>query len=834
MNSNQRSPLWPYLLVLTSLFLLSLAVPRGWQQETGSDDWQPRPRHRAQAQARLRANDHSVAIVRPSAENILAPEAGQDQWTSGAADSTVLVGGPASALIAPIAETVAKKIADFRRFGALQNSRMLSGGESNSNGVNDQQPVSQWNEQQKTETANSAYWPTPSSLIAQLDRLAENDECRGWAQQVQELCTKLCQSSPANPQQAAAIVQQLETLEQQAGTLDHTLKSDKAAAEFRRARYALRRRLALWNVVFQAEQRSAVYAEVPSADIRRQQLKQALEGAQDWIHSLAYSDAWQNYLLLNDVAQLTDANPPISNDQAQHIARQALARLMPAQMTETQRRVLQDRTLEVLADQLRSWAGEAVDVRDVLAKIEQYENSGLPTDARYVATALRRLNWSAAEQDRQIAHQLDEHYRNANIRIALTATFFNRMVPEQPVANGVVNDTILGAWVNGTSKTNAQLSVKLIPDPKRLHLWFDAQGTVDSSTLSTSGPATFSNDGRSNFLVHKAVVIDDRGLWIANAVAEANSNTQLTGVSTSYDDRPLLGPIVRNIAISQHDSMRGAAEAETDSRVAAQAIKSVDAEVKEHLTEAEQALRKNIYDPLAKLGVAPEPVSLETSQQRLTIRLRIAGQNQLGGHTARPQALSDSLASMQIHESALNNILDQLQLAGHSFSLSELYQHVAEQLSRSQTDAPVDLPTNVKVTFAAKDPIRLRCQNGVVSLTLAVAELQQNGRRWNDFSVTANYAPEIEDLHVRLVRQGPIELSGEAKGQPEIALRGVFSKMFPRERSFELIPKAIADNRNLGDMRISQCVVEDGWIALSLGPQRDDGPSAMRVVPTLR
>jgi hypothetical protein len=408
------------------------------------------------------------------------------------------------------------------------------------------------------------------------------------------------------------------------------------------------------------------------------------------------------------------------------------------------------------------------------------------------------------------------------------------MVPEQPVANGVVNDTILGAWVNGTSKTNAQLSVKLIPDPKRLHLWFDAQGTVDSSTLSTSGPATFSNDGRSNFLVHKAVVIDDRGLWIANAVAEANSNTQLTGVSTSYDDRPLLGPIVRNIAISQHDSMRGAAEAETDSRVAAQAIKSVDAEVKEHLTEAEQALRKNIYDPLAKLGVAPEPVSLETSQQRLTIRLRIAGQNQLGGHTARPQALSDSLASMQIHESALNNILDQLQLAGHSFSLSELYQHVAEQLSRSQTDAPVDLPTNVKVTFAAKDPIRLRCQNGVVSLTLAVAELQQNGRRWNDFSVTANYAPEIEDLHVRLVRQGPIELSGEAKGQPEIALRGVFSKMFPRERSFELIPKAIADNRNLGDMRISQCVVEDGWIALSLGPQRDDGPSAMRVVPTLR
>ncbi len=41
MISSQRSPLWPYLAVLTALFLLSLAVPRGWQQESESDQWQP-------------------------------------------------------------------------------------------------------------------------------------------------------------------------------------------------------------------------------------------------------------------------------------------------------------------------------------------------------------------------------------------------------------------------------------------------------------------------------------------------------------------------------------------------------------------------------------------------------------------------------------------------------------------------------------------------------------------------------------------------------------------------------------------------------------------------
>lgn len=820
MISSQRSPLWPYLLVLSALFLLSLAVPRGWQQESG-DDWHPLERRRAQIRRRMSTD--SIAIVRPSSENLALPEtwqsanetANHDHWTGQQlADD---LNGSSSNFIAPLAETVAKKIADFRRFRAMQS------GADGSNGGDLQEPFRPWTAEQKSSAIASAYWPVPNSLLAQLNKLAADSECQPWAQRVENLCLQLCQASPGDLKQSEAIVQQLESLEQEAGTLDHTLQNDKTASEFRRVHYALRRRLALWSAAFSAQQQSEVYANVPSTDVQRQRLGDALKAADDWVQSLSYADAWRKYLMLEELHQLTDANNTITSEQSQRLARQALARMLPAQMDDQQRRILGDRTIQEVADQLRWWANESSDVREVLANIEQYESSGLPSDAKRVAVGLRKLNWSASQQDRQMAHQLDEHYRNANIRIAMTNDFLNRLAPSQPVANGVVNDTILGAWVNGSSTTNSKLSVKFIPDPKRLHFWIDTAGTVDSSTTSTSGPATFSHDGSSNFLVHKAVILDEHGLGIAKAVAETSGYTQLTGVHTEYDGMPLVGSIARNIAISQHDSMRGAAQQVTDERVATQAIQSVDTEVKQHLTEAEQAVRKNLYDPLAKLGVAPEPVSLETSRQRLTMRLRIAGQNQLGGHTARPQALSDSLASMQIHESALNNILDKLDLAGRTFGLAELYRFVAEQLGRPQLEPPVDLPTNVQVTFAANDPVRLRCHDGVVSLTLAVARLQQNVQQWNNFQVTVNYEPQVEDLHVRLVRQGAVELSGEAKGQAELALRGIFSKLFPRERGFELVPKAIADNRNLGDMTISQCVVEDGWIAISLGPDRDNG-----------
>ena len=70
-------------------------------------------------------------------------------------------------------------------------------------------------------------------------------------------------------------------------------------------------------------------------------------------------------------------------------------------------------------------------------------------------------------------------------------------------------------------------------------------------------------------------------------------------------------------------------------------------------------------------------MSSEASPARLTVRLRVASPNQLGGHTARPQAPSDSLGSVQVHESAINNALDQLHLASRTFTLPELYQHLA-------------------------------------------------------------------------------------------------------------------------------------------------------------
>ena len=131
----------------------------------------------------------------------------------------------------------------------------------------------------------------------------------------------------------------------------------------------------------------------------------------------------------------------------------------------------------------------------------------------------------------------------------------------------------------------------------------------------------------------------------------------------------------------------------------------------------------------------PMMIAAETTDKRFSMRIRLAGPDQLGGHTPRPQAPSDSLASIQIHESMLNNVLERLELDGQTFDLAGLGQRLAERLHRYQPK-PVDPDQeDVKITFAAKDAVHVRCNDGRLEITLAIARLSKGARKWKDFQV---------------------------------------------------------------------------------------------------
>ncbi len=199
-------------------------------------------------------------------------------------------------------------------------------------------------------------------------------------------------------------------------------------------------------------------------------------------------------------------------------------------------------------------------------------------------------------------------------------------------------------------------------------------------------------------------------------------------------------------------------------KIVAKATERIDSEVRQRFSEVVDRLNQRVFDPLNSLALDPQLIDAQTTEKRFTMRLRLGGEDQLGSHTPRPPSLSDSLASLQIHESVINNGIQRLRLDGRTFTLPELSRHIAASLN-----CPAPWPTNsenddVKITFAKQNSVVVRCQDGQVLLTLSIARLCKGTRYiWHNFQVQAIYQPVVHGRSAQLVREDVYPVDRQAE-----------------------------------------------------------------------
>ncbi|KKL51087.1 hypothetical protein LCGC14_2299020, partial [marine sediment metagenome] len=114
--------------------------------------------------------------------------------------------------------------------------------------------------------------------------------------------------------------------------------------------------------------------------------------------------------------------------------------------------------------------GLLVTAERLLAHLEEYEYTGLASDAWQVANDFRGLYWSAPEEADRLSRQLHTHYRNANVRVAIAGPLLDRMIPQPGRIDAPVRDRVVNVPVRGNTSTFTELSVQLIPDARRIRL----------------------------------------------------------------------------------------------------------------------------------------------------------------------------------------------------------------------------------------------------------------------------------------------------------------------------------------------------------------------------
>lgn len=666
-------------------------------------------------------------------------------------------------------------------------------------------------------------WQEPVALLDYLDELISECETGAWALAVQRALHRLRPALVQGGPLAAEVLDRLQQLGRQGWALAEGLQDAGLATKVRRACYALDRRQRLWEEAAAAGGLRAPLED--PADPDPQRLALCLGQVDALFQDSPQGKLWSQFLTLDALGELTARRAQADALHQRRLARSVLDRLAQVRLDAAQRRVMQHPALVALRQELRRWAIEPGEWATLLGDVERYEASGLPGDGRRVAERIQRLTLSPCAERRQLAHHLAAHYRNANVRIAASVELLNRLIPERPEEVACVEDCVLGRPVCGHRVTTSEVTVRLIPDTGKLRLALQVDGLVDSLTQSVGGAARFLNISQATYSAWKELELGPEGMRILPAQVCVRNELRLRGVSTDLDGLPLLGALAHQLARSGHESRRAQASAEIEAKVYARAKARVDAEADARLGTLANEIRQRLLEPLAETSLGPEVVSAETTQQRLVLRARLAAEDQLAAHTPRPMAPGDALASVQIHESALTNLVARIGLEGQTFTLAEIRRRLAERLNRpeaaelSAEEGAAD--EDLTVTIAPRDALRLRCADGQVVLTVAIARLVHNGKCYEDFQVRVVYRPQVQGLHAELVREDVIYLSGpRLSTRAQFTLRGIFSKAFSRHKPWALLPERITRERRLQGLAVTQLVVEDGWLGVAIGPAR--------------
>ncbi|MDO4550307.1 MAG: hypothetical protein Q4C96_03550 [Planctomycetia bacterium] len=584
-----------------------------------------------------------------------------------------------------------------------------------------------------------------------------------------------------------------------------------------RANFALQRRLAVWRYCDAIMNSTSEYsAQNIYQVIDFHFWNQTLMSVRELIQNHPYADTWATYIRYGHLVHLTQIK---DLRKQREIAQSVLVRLDRSRLNDSQKKFISQRPFQILVGELLKVARLRSPEDYLLYSLEEYESANQISEGNHLAAECLR-GWFLQDSEKQNLLQYVEYsYRNANIRLEISSEFLNRLVPQRGPETMTINEYILNRPVYGRGVTSTNIQVQMIPDPQRFRLGFMVEGSVESSTVSQASMVRVANNSEANFNGLKEVELTERGMLSAPAVATVANRVQMRHLKTSLDIIPLVGIFANEVARSQARNQQELARLESQEKIRRQVIASLDDEVNFRLQNVNSFWQERILAPLGRLGIDFRQLDAETTEETATVRWRLAGADQLGGHTPRPLAMPNNLLNFQIHESAINNFLQQLKLDGKTFTLPQLHEHIAVRFPkwRERVVEDEDIPEDLVISFPPTDALSVKLADGHIMLQLSISSLRIGEHHWENFKIHVPYRVETKDFQAQVHRDGVIRLIGRMKLKQQIAVRGVFSKVFPKDTVTNVLPEYMTQDQRFATFKITQCVMQDGWMGISLG-----------------
>jgi hypothetical protein len=460
---------------------------------------------------------------------------------------------------------------------------------------------------------------------------------------------------------------------------------------------------------------------------------------------------------------------------------------------------------------------------------DSYSVSQSVQDASKVRAAFSALCKVAPDGGDRIADVLQKHLFNYNVRIVAGEDFLNKLLSDARVERGPVVDNILGANVSGDQTTATRVSVDLRPSPRTARFDLTLNGTIQSSTVGVTNEATVYTQGNHTFVAKKEINFDGVRFITAPGTIVVNPHNTTTGVATNMGGF-LFGGIAQNIASQEVEKRRGQAEAIAASRVRDNVLPKFNAEVDKKFAEAGPKLEKDVFSGLRATKLYPDAYAYQTTEAAMRLNSRLMGEGELGADTPQMALTGDKGATLLLHETAVNNSIDRMDLAGQTLTEGELRAKMEEFFTKALgREVKLAAPEKAAaqggdeekgpsaIMLAKVDPIRVRFEDNTLTLTIRAGFKQEGKDDIPPREITAPITFEVKGQKILATRGNIRVIAADGEGGG-IAINGVVRKKIQEalpEREVDTKVEIKGPNKTV-EARISKIKFVNGWAVISL------------------
>ncbi len=467
----------------------------------------------------------------------------------------------------------------------------------------------------------------------------------------------------------------------------------------------------------------------------------------------------------------------------------------------------------------------------LVSSVEKFEETQSTTDAAAVRKAFETIRKSSPDQGNRIAAAMATHYFNFNLRVVASEKFLSKLIGESTTKQGQVRDNVLGANISGNQTTTATVGIDLKPNNNGIRLNLVLDGVARSNTVGVTSEANVYTSGHHVFKASKPVSFD--GNQFATGPAEVSvwpSNTT-TGVSTKYSGMFLFGGIADSIARDEVAKRRGQSEAIAAEKVRAKVLPEFNQEVDSKIGTLNKDLEEKVNSKLREKDLMPSATNYRTTEDDLRANLRLMADRELAGGDGPFVTVPSTGFVVALHESLLNNSLDRLKIAGRTMTDKELATEIEKsfsdllgrQFNATQKIEAAGEGAKEPATFIFpdKDPIRIRLNNGQLTLTIRAGLKQKAGEEdipTQEITVPLMFRVEGTELVIESGDIGVAPMEPPANAAIQITRASVVRTKIKNAlptRKFDRFVSIDKNRQTPIHLGVAQIKATGGWLSLA-------------------